>query len=266
VSETTNLNLPQTKRGLGCVTKVALLVLGLVFLFMFMAAGIGSGQVDALVALVFGWMSFLKRTAPDVSWNWDLIGMAVFCSAVIIVLGHRFASWVTTSIAAKRGLDWRWPWKWTCCGLAMVGLSFLVGMSVGGAAHQIGWLAGSQESWFERKPRFMYDRIQMRNLEMELQMILAETNTVAAVRQQLRDSDTEKRSLQQHKRSSLQSFHVLIVSTNREHVDGVIVFPRAEEVKSRLHGFFVNEADQIEISPATLPAFIREREPYLIAF
>lgn len=266
MSKVPNPNLQQTKRGFGCVTKIALLLLVLFVLFPFMAAGIGSGQISALGALIFGWMQFLKRTLPEVSWNWDLIGMAALCSVGIIVLGHRLASWITSRMSSKRGLDWRWPWKWTCCGLMAVGLSFLVGMSVGGAAHQIGWLASSQEPWFERKPRYLDDRMQMRELEMEFRIILADTNTVAAVRQQLRNSDTEGRSPERRKRLSLHSFHMLIVSTNREYVDGIIIFPRAEEIRMRLNGIFINEADRTEISPATLLKFLKEREPYLIAF
>jgi hypothetical protein len=254
------------RRVLGCFGKLALIVLVLFLAFMFLATGVGSGEIEALVALVFGWITFLQRTVPSITWNWDLVGMAALCVVLIALLGHRFASWIVTSIANKSGKNWGWPWRWTWCGLTVLGLMFLVGMSVGGAAHQIGWIAGSQEAWFERKPRFMHDMIQMRDLEREIQIILAETNTVAGVRQRLITSDTEKRSLERRKISSLQSFHVLIVSTNRQQVDGVIIFPRAEEVKSRLHGFFVNDGERTEVSPATLPAFIREREPYLIAF
>ena len=128
MSEAPNPNLDQAKRGLGFVFKLALLVIALFFAFVFLAAGIGSGHIDALIALIFGWINFLKRTVPEISWNWDLIGMALFCSVLIVVLGHRFTSWVTSTITSKRELGWRWPWKWTCCGLAMVGLSFLVGI------------------------------------------------------------------------------------------------------------------------------------------
>jgi hypothetical protein len=256
----------QGQRVLGCLSKPVLLILVLFLAFVSLVGVVGSGQIDAGLAIVFGWINFLQRTVPSISWNWDLIGMAALCVVLIALMGHRFASWMVAGVANRSGKGWRWRWRWTWGGLAGLGLMFLVGMSVGGAAHQIGWMAGSQEPWFERKPRFVHDMIQMRDLEREIQFVLAETNMVAGVRQRLIGSEAEKRSLERRKISSLQSFHVLFVSTNRQQVDGVIIFPRAKEASARLHGLYVSEADRIEISPAALPAFVKEREPYLMAY
>ncbi len=266
MSNTADSSSQKIGHGFGCVTKAALLVLVLFFLFMFMAGGIVSGQISALVALCFGWLTFLNRTVPQITWNWDLVGMAVICSALIAVLGHRFAVWITTSIVSKRGTAWRWPWRWTLCGFAAVGLLFLVGMSVGGAAHQFGWLIGSQEPWFEQKPRYLEDLLQMQELDMECRVALIDTNTVAGVHQSLRKSDAERRSEEHRKRSMLQSFHILLVSTNRERVDGIIIFPRAAEFRSRLHGYFITGADSVQVHTEKLPALLKEREPHLIAF
>lgn len=266
MSDDDNPALQRFRWGLGCVAKIALLVVVLSFLFLFMAAGIGSGQVSALIALLFGWLQFLSRTVPQVAWNWDLVGMAAFCSVVIALLGHKFASWVTSHVASKRGTEWRWPWKWTWCGLAAIALMFLVGMSVGGAAHQIGWVFGSQEPWYEQKPRYMEDLRRMRELDMEFRQVLLDTNTVAGVRHTMRIADSERPLVERHKRSLLQYFHILLVSTNGEHVDGVVIFPRNGEAKLRLHGYFITNADSVMFSTEDLPGLLKERESHLVAF
>jgi hypothetical protein len=266
VSEPVNPGFPQSKRSLGCVFKVAIAFIILFFAFMFLAAGIGSGAIEALIALTFGWLGFLKRTGPEIAWNWDLAVMAVLCAGMIALLGQTLASWVTKHIAAKHDTMRQWPWRWTWCGLIGLGLLFLVGMSVGGAAHQIGWIAGSEEPWFERKPRYLEERMQMRELDVEFRIALAETNTFGGVRQSFRDSDVERRLFERRKQSSLYSFHILLVSTNGERVDGIILFPRDPEIKSRLNGYFITDADSAPIPAQQIPELLKERAPFLISF
>ena len=266
MNESANPNPSGIKRSLGCVAKLALLLLILFFLFMFMATGVGSGEVDALIALTFGWLGFLKRTMPEITWNWDLVGMAVFCVGAIIVLGHQLAVGITAQIALKRGRSWQWLWRWTWCGVAGLCLLFLVGMSVGGAAHQIGWITGSEEPWFERKPRYLDELMQMRELDIEFRIALAETNTVSSVLQSFKDSEVERRSLERKKQSLLYSFHILLVSTNGERVDGVILFPRNPEIKSRLDGYLITDADSVRVSAQQLSELLKERAPFLISF
>ncbi len=266
MSANTNPNPSGIRRGLGCVIRLALLLLVLFFLFMFMAAGIGSGQIDALIALTFGWLGFLKRTVPGITWNWDLIGMALFCVGAIILLGHRFAAWIATQIASKRGRSWQWLWRWTWCGVIGLSLLFVIGMCVGGAAHQIGWIAGSEEPWFERKPRYFEERNQMRGLDTEFRIALAETNTINAVRQILRDSHEEKRSLERQNHSLLHTFHILFVSTNGSQADAIIMFPRDPEIKSRLNGYLITDVDSALIPADQLPALLKERAQFLISF
>src|SRR6185369_14493171 len=98
---------------------------------------------------------FLHDTWPRISWDSGAILTATFCVGLVAVLGHSFLEWLCRGIAAARGKTFLWPWKWTACGLVGIGLSFLVGMTIAGAAHQIGWIAESEETPFQDKYRVL---------------------------------------------------------------------------------------------------------------
>lgn len=106
----------------------------------------------------------------------------------------------------------------------------------------------------------------MRELDMEFRVAMAETNTIAGIRQSFRDSHVERRSHERRKQSVLESFHILLVSTNSEKVDGIIIFPRNPEIKSRLNGYFITEDDSAEVSTNQLSELLRERASFLLAF
>ncbi|MGK0190759.1 MAG: hypothetical protein ACI9R3_006589, partial [Verrucomicrobiales bacterium] len=97
------------------------------------------GSFDVLWALASGWFTFLQRTLPNITWNGSLVGMGVLCSMIALGLAHGFLRSVI-----KAGQRWRF--RWTVCGLMIVGLVFLVGMSVAGVVHQVGWIVGSDEA------------------------------------------------------------------------------------------------------------------------
>ena len=126
-------------------------------------------------ALATGWFSFLQRTVPRLTWNWDLIGLAILSAAIILFIGHKLLSGLSKNIAAARGTQWRWPWKWTWSSLVALLLLFLVGMAVGGTAHQIGWLISSPEPLFERQP-FLFDYVNtMKQIDLSLRSACRKT-------------------------------------------------------------------------------------------
>jgi hypothetical protein len=263
VSDANDPNPPRTSRGLGCVTKLAVLVLVLFLLFVFMGAGIGSGQIAALTALALGWLAFLQRTVPQITWNWDLVVMGVLCTAVVCFLGHRFASWLTISIARQRGLDWRWPWRWTICGLVGIGLSFLVGMCAGGIAHQVGWLSSQTESWYERRGEVFLD---LRQLDGALQQAVLEADGDAEkVRQALRNPESGYLYKRRGEAPLPERFQVLLIVNSANKVAGAIVFPRdhAKHTRSQVMYSFEGKDDYLPMEK--LPELIAKHQNQLLA-
>ena len=126
---------PAPRRKLSVLRFVVRLVIGLILLlvaFFFLLLLVGSsGPFTLIITLAFGWLEFLSRTLPKISLNADLIGMAVVCISLILLLAHRFMVWISASVAESRKVSWIWPWKWTWCGLGAVLLLFLVGIGHG---------------------------------------------------------------------------------------------------------------------------------------
>ena len=157
---------------------VGLWILGLFFFSVFLLMGFGFAGITVAVAFATGWLSFLKRTLPGITWNWDLVGMGILCSILILFIAHRSFSWLTQSIANAQGKSWRWHWRWTWCGLSSIIVFFLIGMSVGGTAHQIGWIASSPESLLVSKSgigSYARDRGIMNNLELGFRFAVEDT-------------------------------------------------------------------------------------------
>lgn len=90
--------------------------------------------------LAAGWIGFLRRVLPELTWNPAAIGMFVLCSVVALAGIQSFGRWL-------RG-DAGWRWKWTLSLYAGLWLLFLTVMGATGVVHQVGWLVASKESWF----------------------------------------------------------------------------------------------------------------------
>src|SRR5258708_1240973 len=252
------------ERSLGRLVKIALTTILVVFVFMFMMTGAGSGQLEALLTLLLGWLQFLKRTVPQISWNWDIIGMALLCLGMILFLAHRFLNWITRSIASVRGSSFVWPWKWTWCGSLAVALFFLVGMAVGGTAHQIGWIVSSEEPWYERKPRHLKNLIEMSQLSQKVRQLLLNSTTGEGLRKALWNSDPEQHGFEGQP-SLLQSYNILLVVGVDGKVTGAILLPRSSESQSKVGGHYVTDQDSKPIPAKDLPELIRSYQGKLVA-
>ena len=254
------------RRILWGLVKIGSCAFVLFFLFMMLMAGIGFGPMGVLISLAFGWLKFLNRTLPQISWNWDLVGMGILCVAVILLLAHRALNWISRSVATARGLTFRWPWRWSWCGLIAVALFFLVGMAVGGATHQIGWLASSEEPWYEIKPPYLQNIHEMRELEFDFVPALLEATTLASLRREMWKSEVERQGRADRRQSLLQSYHVLTVVETDGKVVGVIIFPRSADGSSRVGGYYYNaENPRREVPAKDLPDLIRSYQGKLVA-
>ena len=213
------------------------LFVGLVFLFFLLPSlgSLGPGSFELPPVLLTGWIKFLVRTTPNVTWNWDLVGMGVVSAGLVLVLTHWFLRWLVNSVALARGASWRWPWKWTWSAFVAIALLFLVGMATGGVVHQIGWIAASPEPWTERK----YGREDTGNM-MQLQGALEQALNES-------DGDLEKARRELWKPgvyfrdpggSYRAEYHLLAVTSEAGKVTGTLIFPRNGERRSAAGGCY----------------------------
>jgi hypothetical protein len=216
--------------GCGCLVTT----LFLLFVFLLGPFFFGGGYIEAGMILLFGWLGFLQRTVPQVKLNWDLIGMGVVCLSGILIIAHYFLRWVAGSIAASRGAAGHWPWRWTWCGVASLAVLFLVGMAVGGAVHQIGWISSSPEPLMERRspPPVIYD---MRRLEGGMAFALDDMTNQPGLRQQLWDPASSPVGSMRDRTEILQSYHIMLIAPSN-HVEGFIIFPRNPAALERMGG------------------------------
>jgi hypothetical protein len=249
-------------RVLRGVFKVVVTLVLLLFLFLFVVAGTGRGGIEFVIVLLFGWIGFLQRTFPQISWNWDLVLMALFCSLLVLGLAHGSLSWLAKSIGSARNQSWQWPWRWTVCGLIGITLLFLVGMSVGGAVHQFGWISASSEPLYERKPRYLNELFSLKEIDMEFRGALMDTNAIADVRRAIWNEKAARRERAQ----TVQFLHILLVVTNKGEIDGVIVFPRDPQAKARFGGYFITADDSKTIPAKELPDLLKVQNANLVTF
>lgn len=99
--------------------------------------------------LLFGWVSFLRRTHSQVSVRWD--GIAVFAVALSaatliahLLLRSAYRQKTTGTDATQRS----WRLRWTVSLMSFVVLAFVAGISFVGVTHQVSWLLTSPTPLF----------------------------------------------------------------------------------------------------------------------
>jgi len=266
MSEAQLSDLPESKDAPRTRVRVLIYGLfGLVLLVLF--AEVISGPIEIVLTLVVGWVSFLRRTWPKLHWNWDLIGMALVCITFILAGTHWFANWLSRAIQVSRSTQagWCWPWKWTWCGLSLVVLGFLVGMSVGGVVHQAGWIASSPEPMLELKG-FSTDRINMQQLDEALQSAIDESNgNIQRIRLQTQRKGSEFQSRFGERGSLLESCHVLLILAADGGCNGAIIFPRNTKSRERYGGWYLLGKERGPKPNSKITELIRQHGTNLIS-
>ncbi|HEX4795281.1 MAG TPA: hypothetical protein VH370_15910 [Humisphaera sp.] len=135
--------------------KRVLAILVVAFVLYNIAACLGFPvPVEMPMELLFGWITFISRTARQVHFRWDLIGSAAVYAFLLIVGSQLFLRWLYREVRATRTdanvPQTSWKWRWTLSGFAIVLLMFVSGMSVIGAIHQTTWFMRSQEPLYKR--------------------------------------------------------------------------------------------------------------------
>ena len=116
------------------------LVLGGLFLFIFIPTCLGGGPPTLLLYLLTGWIGYLIETLPKVRINWNtLISTIVFLLAFTLGF-HALCGWLYREMTTGR----RWKRQWTLSVVAVVMLMFIAGTAAVGITHQIVFLATSE--------------------------------------------------------------------------------------------------------------------------
>jgi hypothetical protein len=248
------------EEGWSWTSWLGLAILALVGFVIIWTNIFGMASLDALVALATGWYRFLERTLPRMTWNWDLLGMGLICTALILGGVHWFLSWLhrqRSSAFGNGGDSSSWAWRHTWCGATIVGLAFFIGSAVVGTVHQIGWLASSPEPIVEAKSPGLY-YASMRQIEGAFATAMLESgNQLAAARRRLWDAKEEiLRGIPWLR----ESFHVLVVVGPDHRVRGLIVFPRDLEKRSRFGGLYEFSGDSKPVPAAEIPDLIARHQ------
>jgi len=193
-------------------------------------------MIEPSLVLAFGWVEFLRRTLSAMSWNWDLVGMGVLASAGILLLAQGLLGGLFDKVAMNRNLRYRWSWRWTCTGFVGMLLLFLVGMAAGGIAHQVGWLMATNQPMMKVKRGRWQDVADMRLLDGAILQMAGEIHmgNLREVRRSLESSVRDVSSTT----PLLQSYQVLLVTTNGETVTGRLIFPRDGQMRGKVGGYF----------------------------
>ena len=125
----------------GCAAAIAA---GLLLLLAF--AGL-QAPIEAAFFLVIGWALFLGRVLPELTVSWQGVATALVALVLFVVGFQRLATWwVTTAHRSEEYTpNFDWKWGWTLIVTAAVVLSFVAGIAVVGATHQLVWMATSDK-------------------------------------------------------------------------------------------------------------------------
>jgi hypothetical protein len=151
----------------------------LLFVVFLLLPAIGLAvPAEILVRLAVGWIAFLTRVIPTMSWSPGGLFSALVWGTGCVWGLHRFAWWFVSEWRAGTGetppQGREWSWRWTSAGLGLIITAFAAGIAMTGIAHQTLWLATSPEPLLDL-PQFVSRTMSKNHLK---QMGLAVTNVV----------------------------------------------------------------------------------------
>lgn len=257
-------NKPAAEAGRGCRTTGCLLSgVGLVIFFFLMVSGIGIGLVELGGNLLFGWIGFISRVIPRITWDWAAITTGIVFACLLGISAHFFLVWLTRGIALARAASFQWQCKWTLSGLLLLVFCLLVGMSVAGAAHQLGWILASRESLFEDRYAIR-GRLAAMQVEWAAKQALSEANTLPELRKTL--TVLLQRSERPTRPLPLESVQLLVSLTPRNTVDGVLIMSREKQFQTTYGAKYITTNDFTSIAAKDLSRFIQSNATNLVAF
>jgi hypothetical protein len=119
-----------------------------VLIVLLLACAGALAPLDAAFHLVAGWLFFLSRVGPQLTLSGPGVVTAVVSLALFVAGFQWLATWWTAAVPAigeEPTPERTWQWRWTFIATSAVVLSFVAGVAVVGATHQLVWMATSPE-------------------------------------------------------------------------------------------------------------------------
>jgi len=138
-----------------------LLFAGIVLAAFILLVGGQAWTLQVPFRLLLGWISYLVRVLPQVSPDWPTIMMACVLIVVFAAGTHGFLKWLVAAIPSAAQLSWS-P-RHSLAVVALVLLTFVVGISMVGITHQIAWMATSKQPLMQNSFREVVSRQQSQN-------------------------------------------------------------------------------------------------------
>ena len=213
-----------------------LLTLILVILFM---GVIAPSVLEAPLLFLFGWIGFLMRVVPEITLDWDMLGLAAICFTVILFLSHAL---IRASIRTRnQNISTRnasWKLQSTLALNLLVWLSFFIATAVAGLFQEIRWIVQNDEPFMLGRTYSVWERIAAKELALSIMLgVDADGKSVPEAAQEARVFHTPKFTSPSGRYFNLRAFY-LVDSTNG--FCGVIVFPKVVETPSKedVHVFY----------------------------
>ncbi len=196
---------------------------------------------------LFGWIPFLKRTLPQVTFDWSAVALAVICGTLVVLGLHWFCSWLNRQIALGKSESQKteWPWRWSA-GIS-IGLLLLFSTCVAiiGIVHQVGWWIGSNEPLYVRGRGI--EKIQnihaMKQQSMEI-MMAAEDNDWNFTKT---ESDLARNYFKQPY-ISIESWNRLLIPGENGELRAALIFHRDADKRAKA-GFYLVNRETPELLP-----------------
>ncbi len=201
----------------GCGTLLALL-----FLLLLVA---GTPLGTALWHLLFGWVSFLLRNVPQIAGNWNVLGMAVVCSLVALLVGNWLLSALFGEVQQLRRPDQParpWRWRWTFGLFAAMGLLFIIVFGVVGVYRHTTWLMNGPTPW--NRPRQRVNAyVELRTASIEVEMLAEDNDRDLA---KTRAAFLAEKSRRREQGLLCEEFDVIFYADANDKVAAYVIVPR----------------------------------------
>jgi len=234
------------------IVKWLVIIVGGGFIFLFVAAS--RTPVGELVRnLPFGWISFVKRHAADMTVSWVMVATALAVCAGLLCGGQWLLKSLHRQARQKRdpGGEVRpWPWRWTVGLFVSLWLLFAVTFGATGVFRQTSWLLQYQGNWYGVRRSWVFD---LKHLSMIIMMAAEEEEgNIDAVKKAFLAQQPYGR-----RNPSLEDYSIVLYADAQRKYAGFIIVPRTANLMK--YGKFASSATPDLLQPLNeLEATVRK--------
>jgi len=117
-------------------------------------------SLDAARALAVGWVQFLARVLPRLTWDKNSVVLAVIAFALFTLGVH----WLCRALVRWRGSERPWKFGGSVAVALSVVVAFAAGICMIGVVHQSGWLMASEQPMMVEKETWRFQDNSRKNL------------------------------------------------------------------------------------------------------